>query len=163
MLIDTHCHLDFKDFDSDRDAALERAKAAGIGRIINVASSIEGSRRSVALSEKYDMVYASVGIHPHDAKSLTPSVLAEIKKLATSPKVVAIGEVGLDYYRNLSPKNAQIAAFEAFIALSGSLDLPLIIHARECGNDAIDMLKKARPGAAVHGVMHCFSGDEESL
>ena len=163
MLIDTHCHLDFKDFDADRGAALERAKAAGIGRIINVGSSIEGSRRSVALAKEYDMVYASVGIHPHDAKSVTPGVMAELRKLAASPKIVAIGEVGLDYYRNLSPKNEQIAAFETFIALSDELDLPLIIHARDCGSDVIDMLKKVRQGSAVHGVMHCFSGDTESL
>lgn len=163
MMIDTHCHLDFKDFDGDRDAALERAKAAGIERVINVGSSLEGSRRSVALAKEYDMVYASVGIHPHDAKSLTPDVLVELKKLAASPKVVAIGEVGLDYYRNLSPRKEQIAAFETFIALAGELDLPLIVHARECGNEVIDMLKKARQGAVVRGVMHCFSGDEGSL
>ncbi len=163
MLIDTHCHLDFKDFDPDRDATLERAKAAGIGRIINIGSSLEGSRRSVALAQKYDMVYASVGVHPHDAKSVTPGVIAELKSLAASPKVVAIGEVGLDYYRNLSPKNEQIAAFEAFIALSGELDLPLVIHARDSGNDVIDILKRARQGSSVRGVMHCFSGDEEAL
>ncbi|MCX5680541.1 MAG: TatD family hydrolase [Candidatus Omnitrophica bacterium] len=163
MLIDTHCHLDFKDFDLDRDAALERAKVAGIGRIINIGSSIEGSRRSVALAQKYDMVYASVGIHPHEAKSLTASFLAELKSLATSPKVVAIGEVGLDYYRNLSPKNEQIATFEAFIALAGELSLPLVIHARECGNDVIDMLKKIRQASTIHGVMHCFSGNAEFL
>lgn len=163
MLIDTHCHMDFKEFDADRDAALERAKAAGIGRIINIGSSIEGSRRSVALAGKYEMVYASIGIHPHDAKSLTPDVISELKSLAASPKVVAIGEVGLDYYRNLSPKNEQIAAFETFIALAGELDLPLVIHARECGNDVIGMLKRARQGAPVRGVMHCFSGDEETL
>lgn len=163
MIIDTHCHLDFKDFDPDRDAVLERAKAAGVERIINIGSSIEGSRRSVALAQKYDMVYASVGVHPHDAKSVTPEVLAELKKLAVSDKVVAIGEVGLDYYRNLSPKNEQIAAFEAFISLAGDLDLPLVIHARECGSEAFDMLKKAGQGSAVHGVMHCFSGGEEIL
>ena len=163
MLIDTHCHLDFKDFDADRDAALERARAAGIGRIINVGSSIEGSRRSVALAAKYDMVYASVGVHPHEAKSVTPDIIAEIKDLAASPKVVAIGEVGLDYYRNLSPKNEQMAAFGSFIELSGELGLPLIIHARECGSDIIDILKKSRQGSEVRGVMHCFSGDDAFL
>ena len=163
MLIDTHCHFDFKDFDEDRDAALERAKAAGIGRIVNVGGSIEGSRRSVALAGKYDMVYASVGVHPHEAKSVMPETIAEIRRLAASPKVVAIGEVGLDYYRNLSPRNEQIAAFESFIALSGELDLPLIIHARECGDEVIDILKKRGQGSAVRGVVHCFSGDETFL
>jgi len=163
MLIDTHCHLDFKDFDPDRDAALERAKAAGIGKIINIASSMEGSRRSVALAEKYDMVYASVGIHPHEAKGVTADAMSEIKKLAASTKVVAIGEVGLDYYRNLSPKNEQIAAFEAFIALAGELDLPLVIHARECASDIIDILKKSQKASPVNGVIHCFSGDADFL
>jgi len=163
MIIDTHCHFDFKDFDVDRDAALERAKAAGVVRIINVGSSIEGSRRSVELAQKYGMVYASVGVHPHEAKSLTPDVIVEIKSLAVHPKVVAIGEVGLDYYRNLSPKDSQIAAFETFIALSGELDLPLIIHARECGFDAASILKKIRKCSAIQGVIHCFSGDKESL
>jgi len=163
MLIDTHCHLDFKDFDTDRDSAIARAKAAGIGRIINVGSSLEGSMRSVALAEKNDMVYASVGVHPHAANSVTPDVIARIKSLAANPRVVAIGEVGLDYYRNLSLKMEQIAALEAFITLSGELDLPLIIHARECGNEVIDMLKKSRQGSAVRGVMHCFSGDEGAL
>lgn len=159
MLIDTHCHLDFKDFDTDRDAVLERARAAGVGRIIDVGSSIEGSRRAVVLAEKYDMVYASVGVHPHDAKSVTPAVMAELRTLAAHPKVVAIGEVGLDYYRNLSPKNEQIAAFEGFIALAGELGLPLIIHARECGDEAARILKRSVPGSEVRGVMHCFSGD----
>lgn len=163
MIIDTHCHLDFKDFDLDRDAALERAKAAGVGRIINIGSSIEGSKRSVELAGKYDMVYATVGVHPHEVKSVTADVLAELKRLAASPKVVAIGEVGLDYYRNLSPKNEQIAAFEAFAAMAGELDLPMIIHARECGDDAIDILKRSRKGSPLHGVMHCFSGDAGSL
>jgi len=109
------------------------------------------------------MVYASVGVHPHEAKSVTPDIIAEIKDLAASPKVVAIGEVGLDYYRNLSPKNEQIAAFGSFIELAGELELPLIIHARECGNDVIDILKKSRQGSEVQGVVHCFSGDDAFL
>lgn len=163
MLIDTHCHLDFKDFDHDRDAVLERAKAAGVGRIINVGSSLEGSRRSVAMALRYETVYASVGIHPHDAGSATKEVLEEIRGLARSPKVVAIGEVGLDYYRNLSPKNEQIAAFEKFAALASELKLPLIVHARECGDEALDILKGYAGGSAVRGVMHCFSQDAKFL
>ena len=161
MIIDTHCHLDFKDFDADRDDVLERARDAGVGRIINVGSSLEGSRRSVELSGKYDMVYASVGIHPHEAASVDGIAFDEIKKLAGNKKVVAIGEVGLDYYRNLSPKEAQISAFKKFIALAQELGLPLIIHSRDADEDVINILKNSRQ--PIKGVIHCFSGDEKFL
>jgi TatD DNase family protein len=163
MIIDTHCHLDFKEFDRDRDAVLERAKAAGVGRVVNVGSSPEGSRRAVALASKYDTVYASVGVHPHDAASVTDAVMAEMKALAKSGRVVAIGEVGLDYYRNLSPREVQIAVFGKFIALAQELKLPLIIHAREANVDVLDMLRGTGNGLRVSGVMHCFSGDESFL
>jgi len=161
MLIDSHCHLDFKDFDSDRDAVLARAKKCGVERIINVGSSLEGSRRSAMLAAKHAEVYASVGIHPHDAKTATDAAIGEIRRLASKDKVVAIGEVGLDYYRNLSPKEAQVDAFKKFIAMSSELKLPLIIHARESHDDMIKMLRDS--GNAVAGVMHCFSGDERFL
>ena len=101
MLIDTHCHLDFKDFDPDRDEVINRAKEAGVGRIINVGSSVEGSRRSIELADKYDFIYASLGVHPHEAKDVTDDIISKFKELANHKKVVAIGEVGLDYYRNL--------------------------------------------------------------
>ena len=107
MIIDTHCHLDFKDFDNDRDAVLDRAKQKGVARIINVGSSLEGSRRAVELAKKYDIVYASVGIHPHEADSVTDKVIEELTNLARQKKVVAIGEVGLDYYRLLQGKMGQ--------------------------------------------------------
>ena len=97
MMIDTHCHLDFKDYDNDRDDVINRALKAGVTRMINVASSIDGSHRSVELANRYDMVYATVGIHPHDAKTVTDAALSDLKALAKDKKVVAIGEVGLDY------------------------------------------------------------------
>jgi TatD DNase family protein len=162
MLIDTHCHLDFKDFDDDRDEVIDRALKAGVTKIINVASSVEGSRRSVDLSEKYDMIYATVGVHPHESGSVTDSVISDIKLLAKSGKVVAIGEVGLDYYRLLTPKEEQAAAFKRFIHLALDLDLPLIIHAREADRDALDIIKKESP-RGIHGVMHCFSGSSDFM
>lgn len=162
MLIDTHCHLDFKDFDCDRDAVIDRAKARGIERIINVASSIEGSRRSVELAAKYDMVYASIGVHPHEAKVVTDKVISDFRALAKEKKVVAVGEVGLDYYRNLSPKDEQISAFKKFIHLARDLNLPLIIHSREAHDDALDILTKENKGG-VDTVMHCFAGDGDFL
>jgi len=161
MLIDTHCHLDFKDFDADREAVIDRAVKTGVARIINVGSSLEGSRRSVELAKKHDIIYASVGVHPHDASSVTDETFNEIKRLASYDKVVAIGEVGLDYYRNLSPKDAQIKAFEKFIGLALESDLPLILHAREANEDVLSILKKYN--RRIKGVMHCFSGDEKFL
>ncbi|MDD5424276.1 MAG: TatD family hydrolase [Dehalococcoidales bacterium] len=162
-LVDTHCHLDFPEFDADRDDVIKRAGEAGIGNIINVASSLEGSRRSAALAEKYDCVYASVGIHPHDAKELTPGALSEIKELAKRDKVVAIGEVGLDYYRNLSPADLQQKAFRTFLSLAKETGLPLIIHCREAREDMLKILKQEMGTSGVKGVIHCFPADTELL
>jgi len=175
MIVDTHCHLDFKDFDPDRDSVLERARAKGVVRIINVGSSAEGSRRAIELSKKHDIVYASVGIHPHEAACVTDKVFDELKTLvihnSRAPlrvpydgeqgKVVAIGEVGLDYYRNLSPKKSQEAAFRKFIRLAIKMDLPLIIHSREADDDVINILKEHE--SRIRGVIHCFSGSEDML
>jgi len=167
MLIDTHCHLDFKDFDPDRDEVIQRAKAAGIGTIINVGSSLEGSKRAVELSEKHDFIYASVGVHPHDAGSVTKAVFKELRALALSKKVVAVGEVGLDYYRNLSPQDIQKKVFKEFISFSRELGLPLIFHSREAHHDLLDILKKefstSSRTSKIRGVMHCFSGDPQFL
>lgn len=162
MLIDTHCHLDFKDFDADRDEVIERAVKAGVGAIINVGSSVEGSRRAVELSRRYDMVYATLGVHPHEADSVTDKVLDEFKALSEEKKVVAVGEVGLDYFRNLSPRTEQVSGFKKFIHLADELDLPLIIHARETSSEILDILKKEKKGE-MNAVMHCFSGDERFL
>ncbi|MFA5144230.1 MAG: TatD family hydrolase [Candidatus Omnitrophota bacterium] len=161
MLIDTHCHLSFPDFDGDRDDAIDRAKKIGVTAIIDVGSSIEGTRRAVQLAKSHDIVYATLGVHPHEAGSVTGNVMAGFKELAGERKVVAIGEVGLDYYRNLSSKDVQEAAFRKFIALALELNLPLIIHSREAGDDTIKILKEY--ARRIKGVMHCFSGDERFL
>ena len=168
MLIDTHCHLDFHDFDADRDGVIDRAGETGVARIINVGSSLEGSLRSIELAEKYDMIYASIGIHPHEANTVTDKIISDIKNFAKNEKVIAIGEVGLDYYRNLSPRDAQISAFEKFIDLSLELELPLIIHAREASEDILGILKKysqltTHNSQTIKGVIHCFSGDAQFL
>lgn len=163
MLIDTHCHLDFHDFDTDRDEVISRAAKAGVVRIVNVGSSIDGSKRSVELARKYDTVYASVGIHPHEAQTATDAALADLKALASGMnKVVAVGEVGLDYYRNLSPKDVQKIAFSRFIRLASELKLPLIVHSREADDDLISIIK-AEGGLPNGGVVHCFSGGEKFL
>jgi len=160
MLIDTHCHLDFKDFDQDRDTVLDRAREKGIIRIINVASSLDGCRRAVELSKRYEMVFATVGIHPHDAGTVTEKTFDELKALTTAGKIVAIGEVGLDYYRNLSPKDKQVEVFGRFIRLAQESGLPLIIHSRQADDDTLSILKEY---AVLKGVIHCFSGTRQFL
>lgn len=170
MLIETHAHLDFPEYDRDREEVIRRAEAAGVGIIINVSSSLEGSLASIELSKKYDSIYAACGIHPHHAEDVTDSLIQNLKELALqSEKVVAIGEVGLDFYGNSSPKDIQYSAFIKFIGLSRELNLPLILHCREEAADkgiASRLLFEAvkenldRPPRAV---IHCFSGDEELL
>lgn len=161
-LVDTHCHLDFPEFETDREEVIKRAQAAGITSIINVASTLEGSRKSVELSGRYDCVYASVGIHPHDAKGFNEFAFSALKDLAKEKKVVAIGEVGLDYYRNLSPAGMQQTAFRRFLHLAKETGLPLIIHCRDAREDLLKIIKKEMAGP-VKGVVHCFPADEELL
>lgn len=163
ILIDTHCHLDFKEFDADRDEVISRAVKAGVEKIINVGSSLEGSRRAVALAARYEMVYATVGVHPHEASAVDDSVMAQLESMAREKKVVAVGEVGLDYYRNLSPKDAQISAFRRFIRLAFSARLPMIFHTRDAGDELLNILREEDPSGKVRGVVHCFSGDEAFL
>ena len=169
-MIETHAHLDFPDYDKDRDSVIQRAKSSGISAIINVGSSIQGSLASVELAKNYNFIYAACGVHPHDAKTVSPDTIENIKKLITSTnRVVAIGEVGIDLYRNLSPKDIQYSALSDFLKMSKEFDLPLIIHCREEAPDkkeASDMLFKAMRQTLdmpYKGVMHCFSGDEHLL
>lgn len=159
-MIDSHCHLDFDAFDSDRDEAIDRALQAGVHTIVNIGADIESSRRSVKLSEQHDCIYATVGIHPHDAKTLNHDTLAELERLAAGAKTVAIGEIGLDFYRDLSPRKVQREAFRQQLELAIKLNLPVVIHTREAFDETVAITKEyaARlPG----GVFHCFPGDAE--
>lgn len=163
MLIDTHCHLDFGEFDADREEVIRRAKEAGVEYIINVGSSLENSRAAAELSKKFPAVFASAGIHPHDAKDFSPAAFNEIRKLAkTNNRVIAIGEVGLDFYRNLSPKEVQEEAFRQFIRLAKELNLPLIFHCRDAKEEFLRILTEEN-FSGMRGVVHCFSGDEVFL
>jgi len=162
MIIDTHCHLDFPEFDFDRDSVVEKAKASGVECIINVGSSLEGSKRSIELAKEYEIVFASVGIHPHYADKIDEKVIDQIQKLIKSDKVVAVGEVGLDYYRNLSSKSDQKKRFKDFLNIALENNLPVIIHSREAGRDTLDVLKEVYKNN-VNGIMHCFSLDENYL
>ena len=160
MLVDTHCHLDFPDFDHDRDEVIRRARSAGIDRIINIGSSLKGSRDSVELAKKYDCLYAAVGLHPHEADTADKNTDAILKDLAKDGKVVAIGEIGLDYFKNYSKAENQKRLFESLIRLAKDLDLPLVIHNRQAENDTLAALKKFMP---LRAVVHCFSGGPDFL
>ena len=161
MLIDSHAHIQLDKFDADRGAVLERAQEAGVHAIMVIGFDLETSRGAIALAEQYDQIYATVGMHPHDAKDLHDETMHIFRDLAAHPKVLALGEMGLDYYRNLSPRPIQKAAFERQLDLAEELDLPIVIHNREAYHDILPILQARR--GRVRGVMHCFSGDVEIM
>jgi len=159
-LIDTHAHLDFPEFDPDRDAVVDRALASGIDYIVNVGSSVKGSFDSVELASRYSCIYAAVGIHPHEADSCSADSNQSIRELAKNNKVVAIGEIGLDYYKNFSQAGNQRALFISSLKLAKDLGLPVVLHSRNAEADTIKMVKDFMP---LKAVVHCFSGDGEFL
>lgn len=159
--IDTHAHLDSSDFDGDREEVINRARAQGVTRVINVSSSIAGCLRSLELAGRYEGIYASIGVHPHEVKEIDQKAFGRIEGLVHSPKVIAIGEVGLDFYRNLSPEGIQREFFKKFIDLSIACDLPLIIHSRGAEAETLAILKNS--SAPLKGVVHCFSGSRGFL
>jgi TatD DNase family protein len=159
-VIDTHAHLDLKDFDKDRRKVIESALSNGVEKIINVGFDLKSSQKSIQLAEEFEQIYAAVGFHPHDAKDLNPESLKKIEELANLPKVVAIGEIGLDFYRNLSPREDQIKAFREQIALAKTLNLPIVVHSRDAHDETLGILKETNAGE-VGGVLHSFTGDAE--
>ncbi len=162
-LVDSHAHLDFAQFDADREQVLARAWAAGLAAIVNVGADLPSSRAGVELSREHERIFAAVGVHPHDAKDLTGAALAELESLARAPKVVAIGEIGLDFYRDLSPRPVQRAAFEAQLALAARLRKPVIVHDRDAHGEVMAILRGwvGTSPLAEKGVLHCFSGGLE--
>jgi TatD DNase family protein len=159
-LIDSHAHLDFPQFEEDREQVIDRAREAGITAIINVGADLASSQRSVDLAERYPFIYAAVGIHPHDADSVDESAIGTVRTMARNPRVVAIGEIGLDYYRDLSPRDKQVDAFERQLRLAESLRLPFIVHDRDAHDGVMSILEATADGPGpLRGVLHCFSGD----
>lgn len=156
-MIDSHCHLDFKEFDDNRDEVVQAAKRAGVHTIVNIGTDLATSQNSVTLAEKYDMIYATVGVHPHDAKTLDDRTFEDIRKLAGHKKVKAIGEIGLDYYRDLSPRPVQKKAFHRQMQLAVELNLPVVIHTRNSFEDAYAITREYA-GDLPGGVFHCFPG-----
>lgn len=160
MLFDTHAHLDDRKYNEDREEMLNRAQQAGVELILNVGYDLPSSQRSVKLAEKYPFIYAGVGIHPHDADTLNEDSLIKLEKLAQHHKVVAIGEMGLDYYRDLSPRDVQQKAFRAQINLARRVKKPIIIHDRDAHGDIMQVMKEEKV-QDIGGVLHCFSGSWE--
>ena len=167
MLIDIGVNLSNSRFDKDIEQVIERAHSAGVERLILTGTSVEESQAVVAICERFDnqfsgMLWATVGIHPHDAKTLSPSNLAALRELATHQYVVAIGETGLDFHRTLSTEKQQVKSFEAHIELAIELKMPLFLHERDAAPKQIEMLKSYRDNIC-NGVIHCFTGDKKTL
>jgi TatD DNase family protein len=158
ILVDTHCHLDFPHFDGDREAAIARAREAGVGRIVVPGTDLASSRRAVELAEAHPEVFAAVGVHPNSTAGFGTKELKELRELARSQKVVGIGEIGIDLYWKSAPLEDQRRAFRAQIALAAELDKPVIVHDREAHAEVMTLLREARPASGV--VLHAFSGDK---
>ncbi len=157
MLIDSHTHLEMEEFDEDRDAVVDRAREAGLEFLITVGTTLAYCQKALELAGRYVEVYAAVGIHPHEAKDIDSRTYDELRSLAGQKKVVAYGEIGLDFFRNLSPRSLQIQRFGEQLELASEIGLPVIIHNREAHRETIEMLGSLR--GKLTGVIHCFSGD----
>jgi len=156
-MIDSHCHLDFEPLKDRLDEVLEAARRVGVHTVVNIGVDGDSSRKSVALAEGHEMIYATVGVHPHDARTLDDGLLAELGELAAHDKAVAIGEIGLDYYRDLSPRPVQRKAFQRQLELATRLKMPIVIHTRKAFRETVDIVHEFSadlPG----GVFHCFPG-----
>lgn len=159
MLFDSHAHLDDEKFDDDREAVIRRAMDSGVTRIVNIGADMASSARSVGLAEKYDAIYCAVGIHPHEASSMIKTDNDQLAEWTRREKVVAIGEIGLDYYYDLSPRGVQKEVFIRQLDIARQLHLPVVIHNRDAHQDTMNILK--REGKGLTGVVHCFSGSLE--
>ncbi|MBQ3054305.1 MAG: TatD family hydrolase [Clostridia bacterium] len=160
MLFDSHAHLDDSKFDADREKVILSMQESGVSYIANIGYDLESSRRSIVLAKRYPFIYAVVGVHPHDVENLTEADILELKELAKSDKVVAIGEIGLDYYYDNSPRDLQKKWFERQIELALELKLPIVIHNRDSNSDCMEILRKY-PVKKIGGIMHCYSGSAQ--
>jgi TatD DNase family protein len=165
MLIDSHCHIDGEAFDADRDEVVARAREAGVAAMLNVGTgdpSSDDFRKAVAVAERYENVYASVGVHPHDAKLYDDAAEAHLIELARSEKVIAWGEIGLDYYYDHSRREVQRDVFRRQIRVARELGLPIIIHSRDANDDTVEILTAECSHPDFRGgIMHCFGGTAE--
>lgn len=161
MAFDSHCHLTDEAFATDRVDVVERARRAGVDRMVAIASDAEDAARALALARSMEGVWCTAGIHPHEAAGATPEALDRVRALLDEPEVVAVGECGLDFYYDNAPREAQRSAFEAQIELAEETGLPLVVHTREADEDTMALLRTL-PGG-VRGVLHCFTGGDALL
>jgi TatD DNase family protein len=158
MFVDSHCHLEMESYDTDRDEVIKRGIKAGLGYMLTVATEEKHFARALKIIDSHDAIYGAFGIHPHNSREFDSKLAANIRSLFSHKKLVAYGEIGLDYYRNYAPREVQIKAFHAQIALAKELSLPIIIHSRDARDETLRILRET--GAAENGaVMHCFSYD----
>ncbi len=159
-LVDSHCHLDSKEFDGDREAVIERALEAGVTRMVAIGTG-EGPpdlEAGIRLADRYDLFYATAGVHPHDAAKADDKTLARVRELARHDKVIALGEIGLDYHYDFSPRDRQRAVFADQLNIAIEARLPVVIHTREAWDDTFEVLERHWKPRGIPGVMHCFSG-----
>lgn len=157
MLIDSHAHLEMREFDPDRDEVVRRAKEAGLDAIVTVGTNLRDCLKALAIAARYEFVYAALGIHPHDVKGIDEKTYSAIRKLVGQPKVVAYGEIGLDFFRDRSPRDVQVRRFGEQLEMADEFDLPVIIHDRDAHTETLNMLKTWK--GKKRGIVHCFSGD----
>lgn len=160
MIFDSHAHYDDEAFEEDRDSLLMGMQEAGVGAIVNVGASLRGVRDTAALTEKYPFVYGAVGIHPDHVEQLNDDVMEELRSLCAREKIVAVGEIGLDYYWDKNPREMQKEWFIRQLALAKEVRLPVNIHSREAAQDTFDIMKAEHAGS-TGGVIHCYSGSKE--
>ena len=160
LLFDTHCHIDEERFDLDRPEVLDRMRAAGVGYCVCVGSDMETSSRSMTFAQANENVYAAVGIHPHEARFFQPEDLDTLASWLTKPKIVALGEIGLDYYYDHSPRDVQMQVCASQMDLAYQMGKPVIFHVRDAHSDMLDMMKAHRTRLPA-GILHCFSGSLE--
>jgi TatD DNase family protein len=160
MLVDSHCHLDFPEFAPELDSVMDRARAAGVKTCVSIGTTLAKFPRVKAVAERFDDVWCSVGVHPHEAKGELLDDPAPLLEAAKHPKVVAIGETGLDYYYEHSPREEQRRNFRTHIAAARTTGLPLIVHTRDADAETIDILREEAERGAFTGLIHCFTGGQ---
>ena len=158
-IFDTHAHYTDRRFDPDREALLAALPGQGVDLVLQCGSSVRDSERGLALADQYEFIYAACGVHPHEAKEFGKQDITQLRKLLQHPKCVAVGEIGLDYHYDFSPRDVQKDAFKRQLALACELNLPVVVHDREAHEDTLRILREFRP----RGVMHCFSGSVELM
>ncbi|NUB07751.1 TatD family deoxyribonuclease [Azospirillum sp. Vi22] len=162
MLVDSHCHLDFPDFAEELDAVVDRARQAGVGRMVTICTYLSRFDRILAVAERYDDVLCSLGVHPHQAAEEIVGVTVErLVELSKHPKVIGLGETGLDYFYDKSPRDVQQECFRRHIRASLETGLPLIVHTRDADDDTMRIVREEAAGQSVNGLLHCFSSGRQ--